>query len=222
MQSDNVQSSQGVTLVGAGSPRRRDIEELFALAPDLVAADGGANHCVQAGLQPLAVIGDFDSLDPALENTLPGTRMIRIDGLEQQDTTDFEKCLGLIDAPFILATGFSADRIDHGLATFSVLARRIGPPTLVVAPDDVVFAAPDELTLDLPPGTRVSLFPMTPVTGRSTGLEWPIDGLTLSPMGRLGTSNRATGPVRVSFDTPGCLVITPREALAAALASLTG
>lgn len=219
MSGDNVQCSQGVTLVGAGAPRRQDIVDALAFAPALVAADGGAAHCLDAALEPLAVIGDFDSFDPALVSALPQARMIAI---PEQETTDFEKCLNRIDAPFILATGFTDGRVDHGLAVWSVLARRIGPPTLVIGPEDVVFAAPKRVALDLAPGTRVSLFPMAPVSGRSTGLEWPIDGIDLSPMGRIGTSNRATGPVALSFDAPGCLVITPREALAAALAALTG
>lgn len=219
MQGNNVQSSQGVTLVGPASPRRQDLDDALALAPALVAADGGAAHCLEAGLGPMAVIGDFDSFDPASIPNLPETRLIRID---EQETTDFEKCLALIDAPFILATGFTDGRVDHTMAVWSVLARRIGPPTVVIGPHDVTFAAPETLELDVPAGTRVSLFPMAEVTGRSTGLQWPIDQLTLTPMGRIGTSNRATGPVRIEFDAPGCLVITQREALAAALKALTG
>lgn len=222
MDSSNVQSPEGVTLVGAGDPRRRDIADLIARAPTLVAADGGARYCVEAGHDPVAVIGDFDSLDPATEARLESALMIRISELSEQNTTDFEKCLTRIEASFILATGFTAGRVDHALAVWSVLARRIGPPTIVVGPDDAVFAAPRHLELDVPPGTRISLFPLAPVTGRSTGLEWPIQGLTLSPVGRIGTSNRALGPVSISFDAPGCLVITPREALDAALAALTG
>lgn len=219
MDSDIVQSSQGVTLVGAGAPRRQDIVEALNIAPTLVAADGGANFCVDAGLSPVAIIGDLDSFLGDEAPGLPETRLIRI---EEQETTDFEKCLARIHAPHIIATGFTGGRVDHTMAVWSVLARRIGPPAIVIGPDDAVFAAPERLKLDLEPGTRLSLFPMTPVTGRSSGLEWPIEGLTLSPMGRLGTSNRATGTVRLEFDAPGCLVITPREVLAAALDGLTG
>lgn len=219
MDSDNVQSSQGVTLVGAGAPDRQDIVEALNIAPMLVAADGGANFCVAAGFRPEAVIGDFDSLDIGTAGALDGTRMIRV---AEQETTDFEKCLARISAPFVIATGFTMGRLDHAMAVWSVLARRIGPPTIVIGQDDLVFAAPERLRLDLPLGTRLSLFPLAPVTGTSGGLEWPIDGLTLSPLGRLGTSNRVMGEVRLQFDAPGCLVITPRAALAEVLISLIG
>lgn len=215
----NVQSQEGVTLVGAGLPRGQDVADAMIHAPFLVAADGGAAFCMSEQLTPRAVIGDFDSLDPALRDAMDGTRMIRVD---EQISTDFEKCLTLIDAPFVIATGFTDGRLDHTMAALSVLARGLGPPTLMIGPEDVIFSAPARLALDLPPGTRLSLFPMAPVTGRSAGLEWPIDGLTLDPMGRIGTSNRVTGPVELAFDTPGCLVIIPRPGLAAALRALTG
>lgn len=219
MQDDNVQSSQGVTLVGAGAPRRQDIVEALNIAPTLIAADGGANFCFDAGFAPSAVIGDFDSFGTGLAQELRGARLIRVD---EQETTDFEKCLTRIVAPYIVATGFTAGRVDHALAVCSVLTRRLGPPTMVLGHEDIIFAAPEAVELGLPVGMRLSLFPMIPITGRSSGLEWPIDGLTLSPLGRLGTSNRVTGPVRLEFDAPGCLVITPREALGAALRALTG
>ena len=44
----------------------------------------------------------------------------------------------------------------------------------------------------------------------SEGLRWPVAGLAFDPMGRIGTSNAATGgPVRVGFDAPRMLVILP-------------
>lgn len=213
----NVTSEQGVTLVGAGQPRPADIRRALTVAPHLVAADGGANHCLKEGLTPSAVIGDFDSLGIAAKSLPAETTMIQVG---EQETTDFEKCLTRIDAPFVVATGFSAGRVDHAMAVWSVLARRIGPPTVVIGENDLVFAPPSRLEIGLAAGTRISLFPMAPVTGRSTGLEWPIDGLTLSPMGRTGISNRAKGPISLSLDKPGCLVITPVQELDAILEAL--
>ncbi len=214
-----VQSDTGVTLVGAGHPHPSDIAASMALAPHLVAADGGANSCIAIGVEPVAVIGDLDSITDEARAALPKARIIEY---ADQDITDFEKCLRLVDAPFVIATGFTDGRLDHTLAVFSVLARCIGPPTLVLGNEDVAFAAPRRLVLDLPGSTRFSLFPMTPVKGSSTGLRWPIDGLTLDPLGRLGTSNQASGRVEIDFDSPGCITLIPRHHLALAIAALTG
>ncbi|MDE0521574.1 MAG: thiamine diphosphokinase [Boseongicola sp.] len=214
-----VQSDTGVTLVGAGRPHAPDIAESMARAPYLVAADGGANSCIAAGTEPCVVIGDLDSIT---DETRAALREARIIEYADQDITDFEKCLRLIDAPFVIATGFTDGRLDHTLAVLSVVARCIGPPTLVLGNEDVAFAAPRQLVLDLPAGTRFSLFPMTPVTGSSTGLRWPIDGLTLDPLGRLGTSNQASGRVELAFDRPGCITLIPRVHVSLAVAALTG
>ena len=214
-----VQSDTGVTLVGAGRPHASDIAASMALAPHLVAADGGANSCIAAGVEPCAVIGDLDSITDETRAALPEARIIEY---ADQDITDFEKCLRLIDAPFVIATGFTEGRLDHTLAVFSVLARCIGPPTIVLGIEDLAFAAPRRLVLDLPEGTRFSLFPMAPVKGCSTGLRWPIGGLTLDPLGRLGTSNLASGRVELEFDSPGCITLIPRLHLSLAISALTG
>ena len=215
----NVQSSRGVTLVGGGQPREEAVRLLLSHAPDLVAADGGANACHAFGLEPLAAIGDFDSLDPGIRAELADTRFIHV---AEQDSTDFEKSLTRIEAPVILATGFTSGRLDHTLATLSALVRYGKTPVVVLDDDDILFAAPARVTLDIAAGTRVSLFPMAPVRGRSAGLKWPIDGLQFAPVGRIGTSNEATGPVTLAFDDPGCLVILPPEELPAVLSALTG
>jgi len=67
--------------------------------------------------------------------------------------------------------------------------------------------------LDLATGTRVSLYPMSSVTIRSDGLNWPTDDLVMEPDGRIGTSNHALGPIRLRPTAAKCLVILPRGVL---------
>lgn len=118
----------------------------------------------------------------------------------------------------ILGVGFLGARLDHQLAALHTLVAYTQQPCVLLGAHDLAFAAPPEIALDLATGSRLSLFPLAPVTGRSEGLEWPIDGLAFTPSGRIGTSNRVTGPVRLAFDAPGMIVLTPPEALDAVLA----
>jgi thiamine pyrophosphokinase len=125
--------------------------------------------------------------------------------------------------PLVLAVGFTGARLDHELAVFHTLVARPGQSCIVIGERDIVFhrAAP-AAAMDLAAGTRVSLFPMAAVTGRSTGLRWPIDGLAFHPAQRIGTSNMATGGrSRSRPDAPGLLVILPRDDLGAAIAALS-
>ena len=213
-----VDSADAVTLVGGAPVARAQLQLAMARAPVVVAADGGADRCLAMGVMPHAAIGDFDSISLAARATLGPDRCHVI---AEQETTDFDKVLRSVRAPFTLALGFAGARIDHGLAALSALVRHAGPPCLLVGPRDVVFAAPPRLSLSLRVGDRVSLFPMAPVSGESTGLEWPIDGLLLEPAGRIGTSNRASAAqVQLHLSGPGMLVILPRARLDAAIRAL--
>ena len=213
----HVRSDSPVALIGAGLASPKIIEEILAFAPFLVAADGGAASVLAAGYMPEAVFGDFDSLAPEVRDKLPTDRLHHV---AEQESTDFEKALTRIDAPLILAVGFAGRRLDHELAVYNAIVRHAERACIIVGPHDLVFAAPRRVALDLPLGTRLSLFPLAPVSGRSEGLEWPIAGLEFAPGGRVGTSNRVTGHVLLDFHAPGMLVILPRAVLPAAMAAL--
>lgn len=211
-----ITTAGGVTLVGGGAVDPADLAEALALAPVLVAADGGADGALAAGHLPDAVIGDFDSLSDAARAAIPADRLHHV---AEQDSTDFEKCLTRISARFVLGVGFSGPRTDHALAALSAMVRMQAPPVTLIGEGDVILRAPPLIDLPLAPGTRVSLFPMGPAQGRSSGLRWPIDGIGFAPDGRIGTSNIATGPVRIEMQGP-MLLILPRDCLGLVLAAI--
>ena len=211
-----VQSRAGVTLAGGAVFGAKALMRALNFAPRLVAADGGADRLLALGAAPEAVIGDLDSISARAKAAFAG----RIYRVPEQDSTDFDKARRAIAAPFVLGLGFTGGRLDHGLAVLAGLVRQPAPPCLLVSAREVTFAAPAEIALDLPIGSRLSLFPMAPVQGISEGLRWPIDGLAFSPGGVIGTSNAVVGPVRLSFAVPGMLVIVPVSALAAVLRGL--
>lgn len=204
-----------VLLVGGARIDPADVAWLRPRVGPVVAADSGADRVREAGLSPDWAVGDFDSVSAAGLAAIPPERRVHV---TEQETTDFEKALMHISAPAVLCLGFTGRRIDHELAVYSALARFPAHRAVVIGAHDICFHA-RELEIELPMDSRVSLFPVVPVTGRSEGLLWPIAGLTLAPDGRLGTSNRVTGRVRLSFDRDGMLVILPRVALDAVLAS---
>ena len=211
-----VQSSAGVTLAGGGRFSLKLLEMARVLAPRLVAADGGADRLLRFGVEPEAVIGDFDSISPGARARLAG----RLFPIAEQATTDFDKALRSIAAPFVLGLGFSGARLDHGLAVLNGLVRHPGQRCLILGPQDVTFLAPRRLELRLPVGSRLSLFPLGAVEGASAGLRWPLQGLRFAPSGMIGTSNEVSGPVSLEFDADLMLVILPRTAAAAALDGL--
>ena len=217
-----VHVNEPVTLIGGAAVTKARINRAVALAPGVVAADGGADAALDHGVTPDAVIGDFDSISREALDSIPGDRLHRI---EEQESTDFDKCLRSIRAPLVIGIGFSGDRLDHALAAYNTLVRMPRRRCILLGAEELVFLAPPSLSLDLEAGTRVSLFPMGAVEGVSDGLEWPINGLNFSPDGRVGTSNAATGTVHMSVTAPKMLVILPEhtlEAVVRALLTTTG
>lgn len=211
-----LRAGEPVTLVGGGPLSPADLSTALALAPSLVAADGGADRCLDAGLLPLAVIGDMDSISPEAARRLAG----RLHPVAEQESTDFDKALARIDAPLVLALGFAGGRLDHELAALHSLLARADRPCLLLGPESLCLHAPPRLDLALAPGTVVSLFPLAPVRVASTGLRWPTDALRFGPSTRIGTSNEATGPVTLRARGRGMLLILPRAALALAVPAL--
>ena len=197
-----------MTLLGGAPTHFRHVIQSLKKAPILVCADGGAELAVAHDLKPEAVIGDMDSLSADARAKLDPACVHHI---AEQDSTDFEKCLCSVSTPAILAHGFSGGRLDHQLAACTALVRHPEQRCILMGEEDLCFLAPSEFAINLPVGTRFSLYPMGEVSGRSEGLKYPIDGLVMSPATRGGTSNEVIGPVRLSVKARLMLVLLPVE-----------
>ena len=199
-------------LVAAGF-LEKDFDECFSVASVLIAADGGANYLEEKKYKLDHIIGDLDSLNNRTYWDSHGTNFIKI---SEQETTDFEKCLYTIDAPLYFCIGFIGRRVDHFLATCSTLVKYHHKNVILVGSHDIIFHIPEKIEMDLPRGTRLSLFPMNQVIGLgSSGLKWPIAHLEFHPSKRVGTSNQTIiNRVKIELSGNGMLIILPRSCLA--------
>ncbi len=211
-----VRADEPVTLLGGAKVAPGDLGAALDLAPILVAADSGADTALAQGLEPRAVIGDMDSLSPEAARAFAD----RLHRVAEQDSTDFDKALTRIDAPLVLAVGFTGGRLDHELAALHSLVLRPHRPCILLGPETLAFHAPRALELALPRGTLVSLFPFSPVWVSSDGLRWPTEHILFAPDRRIGTSNEAAGDISLLPSNPGMLVILPRGCLPQAMHGL--
>ncbi len=164
---------------------RRELER----AEYILAADGGANLLAQLGIEPHAVIGDFDSIDAVAISAA----VLRINAPDQ-NYTDLEKAvlycrsLGYTAITLLGATG---NRLDHTFAALAILCKYdlrlvddVGTAVCVCGPNHVKFTAALR--------TTVSLLPCGPVSGLNTsGLKWNLHDADFSFAQRDGTSNEA-------------------------------
>ncbi len=186
-----------VLLIGNGqTPPASFLQRYAAWADWIIAADGGADRALQAGLTPDVIIGDLDSV------SAPAKKCVRPENLifvANQNNTDLEKALDWIcarGATDCILAGFMGGRWDFTLGNFlSVL-----PYTRKI---NLTFAGPGwnfypvfhKRRFKTRPGTRVSLIPLKNCRGVSLkGLKYPLHNARLT-LGRTGRtlSNETTG-----------------------------
>ena len=211
-----VSSSAPITLIGGADHAPDILTVALKWGETVVCADGGADTALWAELNPVAVIGDMDSISDAAKDAYRDV----LHPIKEQDSTDFDKALRHIVAPLVLGAGFSGARIDHELGSMTVLVRHPDRRCILIGDDTIMLLCPPEITLDVAEGSAVSLFPMGDVGCDSEGLRWATDGLRFAPDGRIGTLNKATGPIILRPDAPKMLLILPRAALEVTIKAL--
>jgi thiamine pyrophosphokinase len=181
-----IKFNKPAILVGGGDIDKNLLKELISKGYPLMAADGGANCLKEWNLLPDFIIGDLDSLkDRAFFEG--NTEIIQI---KDQDSTDLEKCLGIVSASKFFALGFIGSRFDHSLEILHVFEKFRNKKLLFFSKDDAIFHLPKDFKIELPIGTRISLYPLSPTKFISSeGLKYPLNGLELKQGKLIGTSN---------------------------------
>ncbi len=199
------------------------------LRPDdyLIAADGGARHCLALGLLPRLALGDFDSLEPEDLERLRSAGVPLRRFPPAKDETDLELALYAAlqaGADEALVFGALGGRWDMTLGNILLLAHpdfRALRITLVDGPQEI-FLLPEGRPAEIrgAAGDTVSLLPLRGDAGGVTtrGLQYPLrDGVLRFGAAR-GVSNvllRPPAQVLVQSGLVVCIVIhrTPTEAL---------
>ncbi len=165
----------------------------LAEADLIICCDGSAEKLVAHGLEPGIIIGDLDSISPALKRKYESILARDAD----QETNDLTKAVrwciarGIEEVVILGATGI---REDHTLGNISLLADYSRLINATMLTDTGAFRVFDHsVTIDSFPGQQVSLFSIDPdVAVTSTGLRYPLQNLKLSSWWR-GTLNEAVG-----------------------------
>lgn len=209
-----VSSSTPVCCVGGAPIPKSEILALSGLVTAYVAVDSGADHLRKAGVVPERVIGDLDSLS-SQSRALFGDVLTHV---TEQSTTDFEKALVRIDAPLVVALGFTGGRIDHSLSVLSVMLQHPKRPVVLTDAQDASFLAlAGQTQFELPENTRVSVMPLVETTVSLNGVVWPFADQPMSAAGFTSPSNAALGgQVSITANAP-VLVTLPRAYLPVAM-----
>jgi thiamine pyrophosphokinase len=209
-----------VVITGAAPLAARAVAAVPAGAL-LIAADGGLDHALAAGLEPALLIGDLDSVSPAgLAWAKEHAEVLAhpVDKAETDTELAVSHAAALGPTRLVLLAGHpERERLDHLVTTLGSL----GAPALAgIASLEAwwggdqlrVAHGPGTVVLDLAPGTTFSVLAMH---GQCTGItvdgaRWPLVDHALAPLVGLGVSNEAvTRPVSVSVATGIVTVVVP-------------
>ena len=153
----------------------------------LLAADGGAKHCLELGLTPDYVIGDLDSLDEDVLAALTsaGSKILRFPS--RKDFTDLELAiqqaieLGATQITLVAALGA---RWDQTLANVFLAAAHTATKIKILdgAQEICFLRSGESLELTGAPGDTVSLIALSNQASgiRTKNLEYPLKDETLT------------------------------------------
>lgn len=197
-------------LVAAGAPVHPSplVEEAVRDARLFVGADGGSAFFLARGLTPHLVVGDMDSLTPALEGKLQrlGVEILRLPAAK--DKTDTHLAL---EAAFergvrrvTLLGAMGGERLDHGAANLLLLGSEQfrGREVVVIEGASRAWVTRGKTAVSGAPGDLLTLLPLTPTVEGITlrGFLYPLADATLHFGDSLGVSNElteATGEVQI-------------------------
>jgi thiamine pyrophosphokinase len=181
--------SQIVNIISGGSLGAQSFfQEKIARMENrlIICCDGGARHFQYLGIKPDVIIGDMDSIDPALlaSYSTQGIKIIKYPA--NKDFTDTELALDYalsLKPEAIFIWGALGGRIDHTLANVFLLCkgREKGIRTYLVDEYGEAFVLDKETSFSNEIGKTVSLLALSPeVTGINlTGFLYPLKEGTL-------------------------------------------
>jgi len=164
----------------------------------VVAVDAGLEIINRVGLLPAIIIGDLDSIDKDLLDRYSNVPIFRHP--TQKNETDTELAISwCIEQDIyneIVICNDMQGRFDHALAIVQnllLLHRKQGkkPFIRIESAFQQIFCLPAPHIFHCKPGQLISLIPLSPKVQfkSSTGLKYPLDGLTILQHQSRGISN---------------------------------
>jgi thiamine pyrophosphokinase len=210
-----------VVIINGGPPPNQIMAQRVPTPAYVIAVDRGYEHAMMLGLTVDELIGDFDSLDPALLDAAISSGVRTVQHPTDKDATDLDLALqraveiDALDITVLCGEGWE-DRFDHVAGQLGLLASPAFAPHSVTAWFGSTFVSSAHphrpLRTSGTPGETISMLAIGgPVTGvRTTGLRYGLRGDTLTPFSTRSVSNEfATSYAAIAVESGALLVIIP-------------
>ncbi len=206
-----------VVIIGDGRfPKTEYPRYLIRNADFIICCDGALSKFIRNSESifgerrlPDIVVGDMDSLSPALKKKHSDI-IVKIDEQEHNDQTKafrwaMENLQGISQIYILGATG---EREDHTIGNMSLLMEyartydleKTGINVEMISDHATIFAVTDTFEMECGEGRRISIFtPDNSLRIRSTGLEWPTDDVVFDNWWKATLNRASQDTVRLEF-----------------------
>lgn len=204
-------------VVSGGTVDKRMLESTVSSykADRIVACDKGLEACIDSGLVPDVIIGDFDSVNKKYVEICRGSaKIITLD--IHKDFTDTQAGISYClthKAESIVMVGASGTRMDHTIANIGLLYQcvKAGIPAVMVDAHNRIRMIEHKLIISsCELYENVSILPYRGCVRGITlrGFEYPAENLTLEPGDTIGISNKLSGTTAsIELDSGYLIVI---------------
>jgi len=186
----------------------------------VVGVDRGALALIQQGISIRAAVGDFDSVSTDERRQIEASteRLVKLP--PEKAITDCEAAVQMVVADGfneMYIYGITGGRIDHQMATISLMLKYAQQDVLITAVDkkNIFYILKHGKHFLAPTDNRyISFFAMgeTVKNLHLGGVKYPLNGYDLTPDDALCVSNEpVTTEVTVSFDSGYLLVVESRD-----------
>jgi thiamine pyrophosphokinase len=166
----------------------------------VIAVDGGGSLCLESGVTPDLLVGDFDSLDSSLVDELVSRGVTVRTYPADKNATDLELAIGearALGATEITVTAATTGRLDHTLGVLASLAAACDLMPTIVERDLSAWLVCDCARQTVTLGGMKALVSLIAFGGpariTARGLRWPLENADITPATTLGISNVVTG-----------------------------
>ena len=206
-----------VVIIGDGRfPKTEYPRYLIRNADFIICCDGALSKFIRNSESifgerrlPDIVVGDMDSLSPALKKKHSDI-IVKIDEQEHNDQTKafrwaMENLQGISQIYILGATG---EREDHTIGNMSLLMEyartydleKTGINVEMISDHATIFAVTATFEMECGEGRRISIFtPDNSLRIRSTGLEWPTDDVVFDNWWKATLNRASQDTVRLEF-----------------------
>jgi thiamine pyrophosphokinase len=207
-----------IILAGGDLTIRPTIRDLLRESAWIIAADSGLHHAEKLNVKPKMIVGDFDSVDPAVLEQFP--EVPKKSYSKHKDLLDLEIALGVAleqGATSIHILGATGGRFDQSLAALLIASRfkREGIDISLHGEQDIYFLhGLESQRFAVPVGQRFSVLSLSDISVVSLmGAAYPLNEFALEYGVGLGVSNEVkTSPLTVNVHDGLAVVVFEYEA----------